>query len=89
MNVFDKDKINIKLGIEYNGKNYFGWQRQNVRKKIHSKNKPTIQQTIEEALQVLFPEDKITLIGAGRTDAGVHALGQVANFRIRSGFYKK
>ncbi|MFI5145410.1 MAG: tRNA pseudouridine(38-40) synthase TruA [Ignavibacteria bacterium] len=79
------DSVNIRLNIEYNGKKYFGWQRQSERKPSHSKNKPTIQQTIEEALQVLFPEEKISLIGAGRTDTGVHAFGQVANFRLKSG----
>jgi tRNA pseudouridine38-40 synthase len=66
--------INIKLLIEFNGKNYFGWQRQKI--------KPSIQQTIEESLQVLFPQDKIKLIGAGRTDTGVHAYGMTANFKI-------
>lgn len=66
--------INIKLLVEFNGKKYFGWQRQ--------KNKPSIQQTIEESLQVLFPQDKINLIGAGRTDTGVHAYGMAANFKI-------
>lgn len=70
------NEINIKLTIEYNGKNYLGWQRQ--------KNKPSIQQTIEDSLQVLFPKDKIKLNGAGRTDAGVHALNQVANFRLNA-----
>src|SRR5438045_3269063 len=68
------NEINIKLLIEYDGKNYSGWQRQ--------KNKPTIQESIENTLQVLFPNDKIKLIGAGRTDAGVHALNQAANFKV-------
>ena len=74
--VIDKNNklINVKLVIEYDGKKYFGWQKQ--------KNKPTIQQTIEEALQVLIPGNKIKLTGAGRTDTGVHALNQTANFRI-------
>ncbi|MCI0449441.1 MAG: tRNA pseudouridine(38-40) synthase TruA [Chlorobi bacterium] len=66
--------INLKLIIEYDGKNYFGWQRQ--------KSKPSIQETIEKSLQVLFPKEKINLAGAGRTDAGVHALNQVANFKV-------
>lgn len=66
--------VNIKLTIEYDGKNYFGWQRQ--------KNKPTVQQAIEEALQVFFPGEKIVLIGAGRTDTGVHAYGQTANYKV-------
>jgi len=75
------DRINIKLVIEYDGSKYFGWQRQS--------NKPTIQQTIEESLQVLFPGEKIKLVGAGRTDTGVHALGQTANFKINTIRFKK
>lgn len=66
---------NIKLTIEYDGTNYFGWQVQD--------NVVTIQGTIEEALERLLRE-KITLIGSGRTDRGVHALGQVANFWTKS-----
>lgn len=69
-----KNLINLKLIIEYDGKNYFGWQRQ--------KFKPSIQGTIEKSLQVIFPSEKINLLGAGRTDAGVHALNQVANFKL-------
>lgn len=70
---------NLKLVIEYDGKNYSGWQRQTKLK--------SIQQTIEDALSVLFPGEKITIMGAGRTDAGVHAYGQVANFRVRKEKY--
>jgi tRNA pseudouridine38-40 synthase len=66
---------NIRLLLEYNGTRYHGWQRQ--------KNALTIQQVLEEALQRLTGE-RIALIGSGRTDAGVHALGQVANFRTSS-----
>ncbi len=62
---------NIKMIIAYEGTNYAGFQRQ--------KNGQTIQGTIETALQQLTGE-KITLIGAGRTDAGVHAAGQAINF---------
>lgn len=62
---------NIKLVLEYDGTNYAGWQRQ--------KNALSIQQVVEEALYKLTGE-KITVIGAGRTDSGVHARGQVANF---------
>ncbi len=60
-----------KLTIEYDGTPFFGWQRQ--------KNLPTIQQFIEEAVQPLT-KDLVTIQGAGRTDTGVHALGQVAHF---------
>jgi tRNA pseudouridine38-40 synthase len=71
---FKKDLVNLKLIIEYDGKNYFGWQRQ--------KTKPSIQETIEQSLQVLFPKEKIKLTGAGRTDTGVSALNQAANFYV-------
>src|SRR5689334_14676061 len=74
-------QLNIKLIIEYDGKNYSGWQRQKNDPAL-SAGKPTIQQTIEEALQVILREKHLRITGAGRTDAGVHALGQTANFRI-------
>jgi tRNA pseudouridine38-40 synthase len=79
-NSSDADKINLKLVIEYDGKNYSGWQRQTKLK--------SIQQTIEDALSVLFKGEKITIMGAGRTDAGVHAYGQAANFRVSKEKYK-
>lgn len=63
---------NYKLIIQYDGTNYSGWQSQ--------ENAITIQQKITEALTVLLKE-QVNLIGSGRTDAGVHALGQVANFQ--------
>ena len=62
---------NIKLTIQYNGKNYCGWQKQN--------NSLGIQGTIENAIKEITKEE-VKIIGSGRTDAGVHALGQVANF---------
>jgi tRNA pseudouridine38-40 synthase len=62
---------NLKLTIEYDGTGYCGWQRQ--------PNGRSIQQEIEAALQIMTHQS-VTLIGSGRTDAGVHALGQVANF---------
>ncbi|HPD15589.1 MAG TPA: tRNA pseudouridine(38-40) synthase TruA [Planctomycetota bacterium] len=63
---------NIKLLIEYDGTRYHGWQRQ--------ANASTIQQTLEEGIAQVVGHE-VTLCGSGRTDAGVHALGQVANFR--------
>ena len=63
---------NFQLNIEYDGTNYHGWQRQ--------KKDITIQATIEKALSVMTCQE-ITLVGSGRTDAGVHALGQVAHFK--------
>jgi tRNA pseudouridine38-40 synthase len=64
---------NIKLTIEYNGTTYAGWQVQTSEK--------TIQGEITEAV-FKTTGHRVTLTGAGRTDAGVHALGQVANFTI-------
>ncbi|CAN2045543.1 tRNA pseudouridine synthase A [Candidatus Magnetomoraceae bacterium gMMP-1] len=66
---------NFKLIIEYNGTDYHGWQRQ--------KNEKTIQQTIENAIQTIS-QQPISLIGSGRTDAGVHALNQTANFKCET-----
>jgi tRNA pseudouridine38-40 synthase len=63
---------NLKATIAYEGTNYYGWQYQ--------PNLPTVQGTIEKALYSVTGE-KISVIGAGRTDAGVHALGQVASFK--------
>lgn len=64
---------NIKLTIEYNGTRYNGWQ-------IQTPGQKSIQGEIKEALKKILKEN-ILLIGAGRTDSGVHALGQVANFK--------
>lgn len=66
---------NIKLTIEYDGSRYHGWQSQ--------PNVITIQEEIEKALKKITKED-ITIFGSGRTDKGVHALGQVANFITNS-----
>ena len=66
---------NIKLTIEYDGKCYNGWQKQ--------PDKLNIQGEIEKAIYNITKE-KVELIGSGRTDAGVHALGQVANFKTNS-----
>jgi tRNA pseudouridine38-40 synthase len=66
---------NIKLTIEYDGTDFSGWQVQlGVR---------TVQQTVEQGLQELLGES-ISLISAARTDAGVHACGQVANFHTHT-----
>jgi tRNA pseudouridine38-40 synthase len=66
----------IKLTIAYDGTDFHGWQIQ--------KNKPTIQGEIVNILRRLTQEPSITLHGAGRTDAGVHALGQIGSFRTKS-----
>jgi tRNA pseudouridine38-40 synthase len=62
----------IKLVIEYDGTTLCGWQRQ--------PNGPTVQQHIEEALAKILTHD-VRITGASRTDAGVHARGQVASFQ--------
>ncbi|MEN6374241.1 MAG: tRNA pseudouridine(38-40) synthase TruA [Smithella sp.] len=63
---------NFKMVVEYEGTAYCGWQRQ--------KNGVSIQQVLEEKIGFLTCE-KVKVIGSGRTDAGVHALNQVAGFR--------
>ena len=68
---------NIKLTIEYHGLPYCGWQYQ--------KNEKTVQDEIEKAI-FKFSGEKKTIQGAGRTDAGVHALGQCANFELEKKF---
>ncbi len=66
---------NIKLIIEYDGKGFNGWQKQ--------PNKLNIQGEIEKAIGEITGEE-IELIASGRTDAGVHSLGQTANFKTNS-----
>lgn len=66
---------NIKLIIEYDGTNYCGWQIQ--------PGCDTIQGILESVL-FKITKSKVDVIGAGRTDAGVHAVGQVANFKTES-----
>jgi tRNA pseudouridine38-40 synthase len=64
---------NYKISVEYDGTNFVGWQQQ--------ENGQSIQAALQEALSKLSGE-KVTIFGAGRTDAGVHAYGQVASFTI-------
>ena len=66
--------FNYLLKIEYDGTKFVGWQIQ--------KNGKSIQESIEKALKKVL-KTKIKLTGAGRTDKGVHALSQIANFRVK------
>jgi len=70
------DSCRVALGIEYNGRGFNGWQAQ---KSPHTK---TVQQTLEQALSEVA-DHPVTLVCAGRTDAGVHATGQVVHFDHR------
>ena len=66
---------NYLIKVEYDGTKYVGWQYQ--------KNGISVQEVIEKKLKKYFKK-KIRIIGAGRTDKGVHALGQCANFLIET-----
>ncbi len=67
---------NIKITVEYDGTKYSGWQ-------IQKNTGETIQQKIEQVLTEIN-QAKVSVCGASRTDAGVHALGQTANFLLNS-----
>src|SRR5512139_2198420 len=66
---------NFKLTLEYDGTTYSGWQRQAAHR--------SIQAEVERAVAAMT-QNPATVLGAGRTDAGVHALGQVANFHAET-----
>ncbi len=66
-----------RLTIEYDGSQFCGWQRQ--------ENAHSVQEALEEAIYALS-EERVSVTGAGRTDAGVHALGQVAHFDLEKEF---
>lgn len=72
---------NIKIVVEYDGTNYHGWQSQ-------AKGLSTVQSTLEEVLEKITGE-KTRVTGSGRTDSGVHALGQAANFFTETGLDAK
>ncbi len=75
--------VNYKMVLQYDGTRYNGWQKQ-------GNTRNTIQGRLEEILSRYFGQE-IELHGSGRTDAGVHAVGQVANFKVdeRAGAEKR
>jgi tRNA pseudouridine38-40 synthase len=67
----------LKLTVEYDGTEFSGYQRQ-------GQGERTVQSVLEETLKRLVPREDMTLYGAGRTDIGVHALGQIVSFQTES-----
>ncbi len=67
--------LNFKLVIEYDGTPFFGWQRQ--------KDRVTVQGELEKTISIILNQE-IAISGSGRTDAGVHARGQVASFKAKT-----
>ncbi len=74
-NVVCETGSNMALGIEYDGQHYRGWQRQ--------QSVDSVQARIEDALQSVC-QSPVEVICAGRTDAGVHATGQIVNFKLKT-----
>ena len=74
---------NIKITVEYDGTRFAGWQVQNSSPTTLRKSQKTIQEALELALKKIFHTKTDTLV-SGRTDAGVHAWAQVANFKTDS-----
>ncbi len=73
------NKTRIKFIISYDGTDFCGWQRQSLARETSKNEKPSLSRTVENALQKIF-KHPIELGASGRTDAGVHALNQVAHF---------
>ena len=69
-----------QIKVEYDGTNFVGWQYQ--------KNGLSIQEILQKAI-FQFSREKVTVTGAGRTDAGVHAVGQIAHFDLKKKHKKK
>ncbi len=75
----------VRLELSYDGTCYYGWQLQNTPHKKPRPSQPTVQGALEEALHAIF-NTPIRVTGSGRTDAGVHALCQVAHCEIPKRF---
>ena len=69
-----------QIKVEYDGTNFVGWQYQ--------KNGLSIQEILQRAI-FQFSREKVTVTGAGRTDSGVHAIGQIAHFDLKKKINKK
>ena len=69
-----------QIKVEYDGTNFVGWQYQ--------KNGLSIQEILQKAI-FQFSREKVNVIGAGRTDSGVHAIGQIAHFDLEKKVKKK
>ena len=67
---------NFKLTIQYDGTDYCGWQIQ--------KNAITVQATIKKALEEIVKTNDVNVIGSGRTDSGVHSVGQVCSVKLKT-----
>lgn len=67
----------LKLTVEYDGTDFRGYQ-------VQGQGERTVQSVLGQAVSTLVPREEITLYGAGRTDVGVHALGQVVSFETQS-----
>ncbi len=78
LNVTNDNRRHFLLRLAYRGSDFCGWQSQPNNDQL-----PSVQQTMEEWLQVL-EEEKVNVRVCGRTDAGVHAIGQVARYRSRN-----
>ncbi len=72
--------MNFKLLIQYDGTDFHGWQVQ--------ENQRTVQGELQRVLSLL-EDSEVGVAGSGRTDAGVHAEGQVASVKIRAEFYAR
>src|SRR4051812_16248935 len=68
------------MAISYRGTRYCGWQRQSG---SAAEGDPSIQGEIEAGLMKMTSEEQISLVGSGRTDSGVHAVGQIAHFVLK------